>query len=104
MATLTEIFGVLNSGPLAEKVAAACLVAAQAVMAESAGTTNHANRLKWALAVLHNPAAAGVNMLRAVVAANNSATLAQITGASDATIQSAVNNAVDTFADGSGGV
>lgn len=101
MATLTEIASLLNDPVLADKTKAACLVAAQAVQVESAGTTNHANRIKWAKKVFADPATAGTQMLRAVLAANAGATLAQINAAADATIQTAVNAAVDTFADGS---
>lgn len=76
------------------------MVAAEAVRTEDPGTANHANRLKWAKRVLNDHVDAGADMLKAVVAANASATLAQITGASDATIQAAVNAAIDIFADG----
>ncbi len=100
MATLAELASELNDGPLTDKCKAACLVAASVVMAESAGTTNHANRLKWAKKVFADPVTQGTLMLRAVLAQNNTATLAQITGAADATIQSAVTAAVDVLADG----
>ena len=69
-------------------------------MGEATGTTNHANRLKWAKKVFGDPVGQGNLMLRAVLAANNAATLSQITGASDSTIQTAVTAAVDVLADG----
>jgi hypothetical protein len=100
MATLYEIWTLLEDPALRQKVSAACLIAAEAIRTESDQTANHANRLKWAKATLQSPVQAGQQMLRAVLAANVSATLAQITGASDATIQTAVNNAVNIFADG----
>lgn len=101
MATYTEIAGILNDPILADKVKAACLVAAKTIQDEGTGTTNHANRLKWAKAVYLDPATWGVRVLRAVLAANASATLAQINAATDSSIQTAVNAAVDVFADGS---
>lgn len=101
MATLTELSGLLNDGPLTDKCKSAALVAAQVVIVESAGTANHANRLKWAKRVFADPVSQGTLMLRAVLAANSTATLAQINAASDATIQSAVTAAVDVVADGS---
>lgn len=100
MATLSEIYTLLEDPTLKEKVASACLIAAQAIIEEDAGTTNHANRLKWAKATFKNPVQAGDDLLKAVLAANNSAALASITSASDSTIQTAVNAAVDVFADG----
>lgn len=100
MATLAEIWTLLEHPQLKEKVSAACLIAAEAIRIEDGQTANHANRLKWAKSVLEDPVGAGADMLRAVLAANNTAPLASITGASDATIQSAVNAAVNIFADG----
>lgn len=100
MATLSELSTLLNDGPLTDKCKAAGLIAANAIIAEVAGTPNHANRLKWAKKVFSDPVTQGTALLRAVLAANASATLTQINGASDATIQTAVNAAVDTLADG----
>ena len=100
MATYTEIASLLNEATLAARVASACLVAAAAIQAEDGATVNHANRLKWAKAVFLDPQTWGQRLLRAVLAANASATLAQITAATDSTIQTAVNASVNTFADG----
>lgn len=101
MATLSELFGLVNDPVLTQKTEAACLVAAGAIMAEAGATANHANRLKWAKSVSSDPVTQGTRMLRLLLATNNAATLAQITGAADATIQTAVNAAVDVLADGS---
>lgn len=98
MATLAELWTLLTEPNLQQKVSAACMVAAEAIRTEDAGTANHANRLKWAKKVLNDHVDAGADMLKAVVAANASLALAQITGASDAAIQAAVNNAVNIFA------
>lgn len=100
MATLTELSSLLNDPALTDKCRGAVLIAAQSIMVESAGTANHANRLKWAKKVFADPSGQAQLMLRAVLAANNAATLAQINSASDPTIQSAVNAAVDVLADG----
>lgn len=100
MATLSELAGLLQDPILGAKCKAACLVAAQAIQVEAGATANHANRIKWAKAVFVDPDGWGVKLLRAVLAANASATLAQINAAADSTIQTAVNAAVDTFADG----
>jgi hypothetical protein len=100
MATLAELWTLMESAPLKEKVSSACLIAAEAIRVEDSGTANHANRIKWAKAVLKDHVQAGDDMLKAVLAANSAAALATITAASDATIQSAVNAAVNIFADG----
>lgn len=100
MATLSELWTLLEDPSLKEKVSAACLIAAEAIRVEDAGTANHANRLLWARKVLEDPVKAGDDMLKAVLAANASAPLASITGASDSTIQTAVNAAVNIFATG----
>lgn len=100
MATLAELSGFLNDPSLTSKCNAACLVAAAAIINEDAGTANHANRLLWAKKVFQDPVGQGTLMLRAVLALNSTATTAQITGAADATIQSAVNTAVNVVATG----
>jgi hypothetical protein len=101
MATYTELRTLVNDGTLKDKVSIALLVASEAIRTEDAGTANHANRLKYAKKVLTDPDGNADDMLRALLAQNASASLATITGASDATIQTAVNAAVNIFADGS---
>lgn len=100
MATLSELWTLLEDPALKEKVSAACLVAAEAIRTEDDQTANHTNRLKWAKGVMTDPVKAGDDMLKAVLAANAGASLASITGATDATIQTAVDAAVNIFADG----
>ncbi len=100
MATLTELFTVINDSDLQDKVAAACLIAADIIRTEDAGTANHANRLLWAKDVFSNPRGVATAVTAAVVAANNGATVAQITNANDSSINTAVQNAVDIFATG----
>ena len=82
-------------------MAAACDIVADAIRSEAAETPNHANRLVWAKEVLSQPFESAVGMLREVLAANAALTVAQITAATDAAIQVAVNNAVNLFATGS---
>lgn len=100
MATLLEIYGLVNDPSLTQKTEAACLVAAGVIMGENAGTSNHANRLKWAKSVAGDPVTQGQRMLRLLLATYSGQLLPAITGATDAAIQSAVNAAVDTLADG----
>jgi hypothetical protein len=100
MATYAELITASQSGVLTDKIKVACFVAAETVRTENTGTTNHANRLLWAKNVFADPEREAKRMVWAVLAQNKSATLAQITGASDATVQTAVDAAVDDFANG----
>jgi len=101
MATYTELFGLRSNDDLRNRVSIACIVAAEAIRSESDATTNHANRLKWAKRVFEHPEIESARMLWALLAANKSATVAQITGVSDTNMQTGVDNAVNLFADGS---
>jgi len=101
MATYLELRQLFTHGDLRNKVEAAIIIAAEGVYAEDPGTVNHANRIAWAKAVLLNPGTARDRFLMVVLAANKDASVAVITGASDAAIQTKVDDAVDLFADGS---
>lgn len=97
MATLTEQQTLYTDATLKNKVAAACVNAAWAIQTEAANTANHTARLAWAKATFLDSAAAAAAVLPVVVAANAASTSAQITGATDVAIQTAVNNAVNAF-------
>lgn len=98
MATYAELLTASTNTGLADKVKVACIIAAESVRTESPEGADHDARRRWASAVFANPAAEASRMLWAVLAQNKDATLAQITGASDAAVQTAVNNAVNVFA------
>lgn len=100
MATYTELRNLFGNDSLRNKIEVAVIVAAEAIRTEDGGTANHANRLIWAKRAFENPISVSTQMLMALLAANAGATVAQITGASDATIQTLVNAAVNVFADG----
>ena len=100
MATYDELLIASESPILRNKIRVACFVAAEIVRTEVGATLNHTNRIIWAKSVFQNPGTEGDRMLWAVLAQNRSATLAQITGASDATVQTAVLAAIDVFATG----
>lgn len=107
MATYVEIRKLFNEGELRNKVEVACVVAAEAILVEDGGTANHANRLVWMKAVFTNPRATAEILLMVLLAANKSLdvgdanTPGTILGVTDTQIQSQVNTAIDTFADGS---
>ena len=98
MATYTELLSVASNDNLLGKVRIACVVAAETVRTELAATPNHVNRLLWAKSVYTNPTLVAQQMLMAVIGQNAGVALGAILGASDATIQTAVNTAVDVLA------
>ena len=98
MATYAELLAASQDEGLQKKVRVACVIAAEAVRTEDVGTANHAARMAWAKLVYADPASVAQRMVWAVLGQNQAATLSQITGASDATVQTAVNNAVNVFA------
>ena len=100
MATYEELFGLNNNSALLNRVRVACIIAAETVMLELGTVDNHANRLLWAKGVFASPEAEAGRMFMAVLAANSTLAVEQITGATDEGIQSAVNDHVDLFADG----
>ena len=100
MATYLELVEASANGPLRQKISVACVVAAEAIRVEDALTANHAARLNWAKAVYKSPGDAADQMMWPVLAQNKAATLVQITGASDASIQTAVDAAIGVFTGG----
>lgn len=100
MASYVELYGLHNDSELKNRVTVACIVAAEVVMDEDPGTTNHANRLVWAGLVLANPQLEAKRMFWALLAANKDTNLENIQAATDAQIQSEVNAHVDLFATG----
>jgi len=99
MATYTELFGLRNDSDLRNRIIVACIIAAEGIMAEDAATTGHTQRMAWARQVFANPGNEADRMLMAVLAANNTLSTETIQGASDADIQTAVNNHVNLFAE-----
>lgn len=98
MATYAELLAAANDDGLRQKVLVAVLVAAEVVRTENAQTANHANRLAWAKATFQNPEPARDAMVRALLVQNRAVAVALILAADDATVQAAVNTAVDVFA------
>jgi len=99
MATYSEIFSIRSEANLVERVTVAVVVAAEAIRADALPPANQAARLVWASKVFADPSTEARRMLWAVLAANKSYTLAQITGATDTVLQNNVDASVDLFAD-----
>lgn len=100
MATYSELYNLKSNSLLHNKVEVAIAVAAQAIHNEATNVTNHANRAIWAKQALENPMSKVQEMTWAILVANADAPTASILGASDAAVQSAVNNIVNLFATG----
>jgi len=101
MATYAELQNLFSDDALKNKVEVACIVAAESIRTEDAGTENHANRLAWAKAAFQNPRGTRNQMLMALLAGNKDLEPAAISGATDAQVQAKVDAAVNVFADGS---
>ncbi len=100
MATYQELFDLRRNQVLLDKITVAIIVAAETVYAEDSGTANHANRIIWAREASINPRRMGEVFMSAVLAANKTATVANIIGAADTAIQTNVGDVIDNFADG----
>lgn len=98
MATYTELYDLHNNSALKNRVSVACIIAAEVVMNEDPGTTNHANRLPWAASVLAGPQVEATRMYWALLAANKDMTIDNIQKATDAQVQTQVEAHIDLFA------
>jgi len=95
MAFYTDLRGLFNDDELKNRVDIAVIVAASDLIL-GAPTINDN---KWAAAALGNTRQESIKAFKAVVAVNKDMTIAQITGASDAALQTAVDNVVSSLVD-----
>ena len=101
MATYVELRQLFSNSSLSNRIEVACVIAANIVRTEDAGTDNHANRITWAKQTFGSPGSMASKMLMYLLAANKDLTAVQLVGVSDEDLQTAVNAAVNLFADGS---
>lgn len=97
MATYTELADLESNGTLRNKIRTAVLIKAQTLIDLASPT---AAQLAWASDAIANVEAQTTKLFRYVLAASSSATAAQIQNATDATIQTNVNAAVDKLITG----
>ena len=99
MATYTELFELRQDSDLINRIAIAISIKAQVYIDGATPTTD---QLNWSAKVL--PPAGGrteaEKLLQYLLASNNTATISQITGSTDATLQTAVDDAVDALVGG----
>ncbi len=100
MATYEELFDLRRNQSLLDKITTAVIVATDTIRTEAGGTANHANRLIWSRETAKSPRAMAEVFMSMVLAANKGATVGNISGASDASIQTNVDDVIDYFADG----
>lgn len=93
MATYTELFNLASNAELRNKIAVACTIWANNTL----GGTPTANQITLAKAVLENPLSYADTVQKSLLAEFNANTPAQITGASDAAIQTQTNQVLDLF-------
>lgn len=94
MASYTELFDFNSNSAFRNRVAVAVTVKAQALIVAASPT---AAQVAWANTALANPGAKAELLMRYVLAANKSASVAQIQAATDDTLQTHVNTAADAL-------
>ena len=97
MATLLEIAGITGQAgwnDFSDKVKSAAVIKAAAVIDAASPP---AARLEWAKSAITDPVSAKNSIIFYVVGTNNTASIAQILGATEALIQTNVDAAVDAI-------
>jgi hypothetical protein len=94
MAAYTALVALAQNDTLKQQIKMAIAVTAQTITTELGTVPNHSSRVAWAKQALASPDAAVESVMWSVLAANAAATVVQITTATDATVQTAVDAAV----------
>lgn len=100
MATYQELRALFNDSDLLEKVEVATVIAANDLLA----TSPTAQQKAWAAKVFADPKIEAMKAVMAVLAENKTATVAQITTATDVTVQSNVDGVAQILVDALAGV
>lgn len=97
MATYQELFDLRSHDALRMKICVAVAKKAQSLLD---GGTPTQGQVAWASAAIADPMSKAAALMNYVLAKNSSATVAQITGATDAAIQANVDSAVNAIIGG----
>jgi hypothetical protein len=97
MATYLELPALATDSNMILRTRVACIVAAEAIRTELETVPLHTQRIQWAKGVFSNPEYEASRMLWALLARYKDLTPAQILAADDATLQAAVDEAVNVF-------
>ncbi len=98
MATYKELFTLRGNVDLTQRIAVALTIAADGIRTEASSINGHALRITWAEKMLNGIDGEARKALRFLLAANKSATVAQITGTTDTAIQTNVDAVVNILA------
>ena len=90
---LSDLRGIAATDALRKKIAIACLVKANTL----AGGTPTENQKAWAVSALQDPGKYSDALLNYIIAEYNTVATSAITDATDAQVQTAVNEAIDTL-------
>jgi hypothetical protein len=97
MATYEELHNLAGNNALLDRIAVAITIKADAILNDGAATTAEK---AWAKTAFVDPQSQAKAFQNAVLAANSSATVAAINGATDSLLQTNVDAAVSIFAGG----
>lgn len=100
MATYNELRSMFTHDDLRTRTEVAVVIAAEGIFSEDPAIVGHAERLVWAKSVIQSPVESAAAVVLLMLAANKSATVEQISTASDSTIQAKVDSVVDAFVSG----
>jgi hypothetical protein len=95
MATYQELHALTHNAEILNRIMAAVAILADEIRTELPATANHAERMAWAKRALTNVDGTARGLMWVVMAQNRTFTVAQIDGATDAALQTAVNSAVE---------
>lgn len=98
MATYLELRDLVNNADLNNKVSVAIRVAVLSIADEATSTPGHADRFAWASKALGNSESLIGQVTWLVLVKNKAATVPQIQGATDASIQNNVNQVINLLA------
>ncbi len=100
MATYDELATIADTsgGALLKRIKVAGQMMAGAIVAEAPATANHAARLAWARAAFADPDGTARSLVWPILYINQAATKAQIEGAADAAVLTAVTTVVTALA------
>lgn len=94
MASYVALVAFAQNDTLRQQIKMAIAMTAYTIENEAAQVVNHAQRVAWAKAALASPDSAVEQIVWSVLAANNTASIAQLQAATDAQVQAAVDAAV----------
>jgi len=98
MATYLELFTLRGNPNLRQRIGVALSISANEIGNEQTQTKGHPQRVAWAQEAVSRLDQEAVKALRILLARNESRTVAQITGASDAAIQADVDAIIGVLA------